>query len=413
MISIPEVKLVETSLLQEDGHNPNKMDKKSFEVLKKNIIKYGFLIPVITNKDYLVADGSHRLKAAKELKLLKVPVIAIPLKEVDRRIIRQVMNKLRGEHDKELDDEEYKFIFDEGSFEEFKELCCIDNKELVSFLDGKGEVVEDDFDTTEALTKPKYEVKLGDVWSLGSHRLMCGDSTNKEDVDKLMDNNIAILMVTDPPYGVNYDPKWRDEADKKGILGNRYPTRALGSVRNDERIDWSEAYELFNGNVAYIWHAGKYASEVAESIKKCNYEIISQIIWVKPHFALSRGDYHWRHEPCWYAVKKGKPHNWQGSRREQTVWEIAGMNAMGASHDEADKATGHGTQKPIECMSVPIRNNTNKEDIIYDCFGGSGSTLIACEKLNRKCYMMEIDTHYASVIIQRWEELTGKKAKKI
>jgi len=212
-------------------------------------------------------------------------------------------------------------------------------------------------------------------------------------------------MVTDPPYGVNYDPSWRDEADKAGVLGNKYPTRSLGKVKNDDRADWTEAWELFNGNVVYIYHAGLFSNVVGDSLIKAGFELKSQIIWVKPHFALSRGDYHWKHEPIWYGVRKGKQHQWQGSRKEHTVWEIAGMNVMGASHDEADEVTGHGTQKPIECMKRPILNSSKKHDIIYDPFGGSGSTLIACEQTKRKCYIMELDPKYCQVIKNRWEKL--------
>jgi DNA modification methylase len=219
-------------------------------------------------------------------------------------------------------------------------------------------------------------------------------------------------MVTDPPYGVNYDPAWRDEADKKGVLGNKYPTRSLGTVANDDRADWSEAWELFPGDVAYVYHAGLFSGVVGESLIKTGFDLISQIIWVKPHFALSRGDYHWKHEPVWYAVRKGRPHNWQGSRKEHTVWEIAGMNAMGSSHDEADEATGHGTQKPVKCMAMPVINNTAKGQGVYDPFCGSGSTLIACEQLNRPSFMMELEPKYCQITINRWEKLTGKKAVK-
>jgi DNA modification methylase len=219
-------------------------------------------------------------------------------------------------------------------------------------------------------------------------------------------------MVTDPPYGVEYNPSWRDEADKKGVLGNKYPTRAMGKVENDNRIDWSEAYDLFPGDVAYVYHAGKYAAEVQQSLINSGFEIVSQIIWVNPHFALSRGDYHWRHEPCWYANRKGRSHNWQGSRTEDTVWEIAGMNAMGGTHKVEDERTTHGTQKPVECMARPIRNNSKEGDWVYDCFGGSGSTLIAAEILNRNCFMMELDPTYCSSVIERWEHITKEMAVK-
>lgn len=399
-ILVPKIQLISTGKIIVDNTNPNIMGDKSFEALKKNIERYGFIIPVITNKDYKIADGYHRWKAARELGITEVPVIALDLEEVDRRMLRQILNKLRGEHDIEMDAVEYQFFLDEGQGELFDELNAAMS----------GDVEEDDF-VPDLEKEPKYEVNKGDVYTLGDHRLMCGDSTIKEDVDKLMDGNKAILMVTDPPYGVEYDASWRQEAAEKGHIN--YGARSVGKVNNDDRIDWSDAYKLFNGDVCYVWHAGKYAKEVAESILICGFEIISQIIWVKPHFAISRGDYHWQHEPCWYANRKGKKHNWQGSRKDSTTWEINNGTFQGGKRDQADKPTGHSTQKPIECMGKPITNNSGVGEGVYDPFGGSGSTLIAAEQLNRKCYMMELDPKYCSVIIERWETLTGEVAEKI
>jgi DNA modification methylase len=243
--------------------------------------------------------------------------------------------------------------------------------------------------------------ELGDTWILGNHRLHCGDSTNPQHVDQLLNKINPILMVTDPPYGVNYDPEWRDGCD----LG--IGERSRGKVDNDDKVDWSDAYSLFTGDIVYIWHAGVFSPDVGLHIKNCGFEIVSQIIWVKQHFALSRGDYHWQHEPCWYAVRKGKKHNWQGARDQKTTWDILNNNAFGGG---GEKTWGHGTQKPIECMARPIQNNTKPNDYVYDPFGGSGTTLIACEKFGRKCLMMELSPLYCDVIIKRWQDFSGKKA---
>jgi DNA modification methylase len=201
-------------------------------------------------------------------------------------------------------------------------------------------------------------------------------------------------MVTDPPYGVEYDPQWRVDAAAKGNLS--YGASAVGKVQNDDRVDWGEAYQLFGAQVAYVWHAGKYSPEVAKSLNDSGFEIISQIIWVKPTFAISRGDYHWQHEPCWYAHRKGATHNWQGSRSETTTWEIERGCAT---------KTGHGTEKPVECMAKPIRNNTKPGQLVCDPFLGSGTTLVACEQLSREGVGIEIDPKYVAVTLERLSEM--------
>jgi DNA modification methylase len=209
-------------------------------------------------------------------------------------------------------------------------------------------------------------------------------------------------MVTDPPYGVEYDPSWRDGAD----LG--VGERSRGKVQNDDIVDWTDAYTLFEGDVVYVWHAGKFTHIVAKNLEDCGFDIVSQIIWAKQHFALSRGDYHWQHEPCWYGARKGKKHHWRGARDQSTVWEIKNNNSFGNSNKE--ETWGHGTQKPVECMQKPIENNSLANDYVYDPFGGSGTTLIACEKTGRRCLMMELDEKYCDIIIRRWQKFTGKQA---
>jgi DNA modification methylase len=241
---------------------------------------------------------------------------------------------------------------------------------------------------------------LGDIYLLGDHRIMCGDSTDKESVLKLLGGGVPSLMVTDPPYGVEYDPNWRNEAERKN--GEAFGGRAIGKVLNDDRADWREAWELYPGNVAYVWHSALHSSEVDASLVAAGFEIRSQIIWAKHRFAISRGHYHWQHEPCWYAVRKNESGNWSGDRSQTTLWAI--------THNASD--TGHGTQKPIECMLRPIENNSKSGDIVYDPFLGSGTTLIAAEKSGRTCYGMELSPQYVDVIVKRWEDFTGRKAEK-
>lgn len=249
----------------------------------------------------------------------------------------------------------------------------------------------DEFDATP--DSGPTRTALGDLWLIGGrHRLFVGDCTVPENVTRLMGGAKPHLMVTDPPYGVEYDPDWRNKALRSD--GTPSDGRAVGTVTNDDRADWREAWALFPGDVAYCWHAGRHASSVQASLEAADFEIRCQIIWAKNMFAIGRGDYHWKHEPCWYAVRKGKTGHYNGDRSQTTVWEI----------DKPRKSeTGHSTQKPVECMAKPIENNSNPGDAIYDPFLGSGTTLIAAHRLNRTCYGMEISDRYADVILKRCE----------
>jgi len=231
--------------------------------------------------------------------------------------------------------------------------------------------------------------KRGEVYALGPHRLMCGDSTSAEDVAALLGGDEPNLMVTDPPYGVSYDPDWRNEAAERLQFVNPNNWRR-GEVHNDDRADWSEAWALFPGAVAYVWHASWFIGEVKASLEADKLEARSLIVWAKPRFSISRGHYHWQHEPCWYAVRKGKTAAWAGDRSQTTLWAIPlDANAEG----------GHSTQKPLECMERPIRNH---EGDVYDPFLGSGTTLIAAARQGRRCYGMEISPAYCDVIRKRW-----------
>jgi DNA modification methylase len=255
------------------------------------------------------------------------------------------------------------------------------------------EIVEDEIPEppVDPITKP------GDIWILGEHRLLCGDSTKAEDVGRLMAGAKADMMVTDPPYGVEYDADWRNQAKRPD--GTAYGASALGKVSNDDRADWRESWALFHGDIAYVWHADCRSPEVAESLTVCDFVIRNLIVWAKNSMVIGRGDYHHQHEPCWYVVRKGCPGRRTDDRTQTTLWQI----------DKPQKSeTGHSTQKPVECMARPMRNH--EAELIYDPFLGSGTTLIAAEQLGRKCYGMEISPQYCDVIVKRWETLTGKKA---
>lgn len=372
--------------------NPRTITKEAYNRLKARITKRGFHDIIKVTQDMVILSGNQRRRALEELGIETVD-IRVPDRELTLEEMQEVAlesNRSDGEWD-----------WDQlANFDpELLKGVGFEDKELAKNF--QIEVREDE----APAPRPDPGVKLGDLFQLGRHRLLCGDSTVEADVVRLMGSDTPNLRVTDPPYGVDYDPEWREGHD----LG--VGKRSRGRVKNDNQIDWSPAFRIFKGNVAYVWHAGKYASQVQIGIESAGFDIVSQIIWAKQHFVISRGDYHWQHEPCWYAVRHGSSHAWQGLRDQATVWEINNNNSFGNSKKE--QTWGHGTQKPVECMARPIKNNSPEQGGVYDPFGGSGTTLIACEQLNRKCYMMEIDPQYVRVVIDRWEEFTGQKAEKL
>lgn len=379
------------SSLKDYHKNPRSLTKDQEAHLRISLEKFGLIDKPVINLDNTIIGGHQRKRTLKKLGYKEVecnvPSRMLEPKEIEELCIR--LNKNTGEWDYELlaNQWEPSDLIDWGFTED-----------ELQFKVEEIEGTEPDEDVLEPPKDPK--TKLGDVFVLGNHRLMCGDSTNPDSVSSLLNGEKPILMVTDPPYGVNYDPNWRGKAGK-GI-------KAVGKVQNDDKINWALVWHLFPGAVAYVWHAGKYCSEVQKSLEEAEFEIISQIIWVKQNFALSRGDYHWQHEPCWYAVKKGCEHNWQGSRKESTTWEISNLNCFVKSKEE-DARTAHSTQKPLECMAKPIKNNTSEGEGVYDPFSGSGTTLIACEESNRKSYCMELDPAYCDIIVERWIKFMNKK----
>jgi DNA modification methylase len=359
------------------------------------ISEFGFRIPIVARSDGTVVDGHLRLKAARRLGLAQVPVaLADDLTPAQIKAFRLLAN--RSASWAEWDDELLALELEDLRVENFDlARTGFDDEELNRLLQGLGDGA---FDAGEdQVPEPPADPvsRPGDLWLLGPHRLLCGDATVATDVERLLAGMVPHLMVTDPPYGVDYDPGWRNEA---GVSA----TARTGKVRNDDRADWREAWALFPGDVAYIWHAGVHARTVAESLEVCGFRIRSQIVWAKPRFVLGRGDYHWQHEPCWYAVREGATGHWQGARDQSTVWTI------GAGKE--DEATVHGTQKPVECMRRPILNNSARGDAVYEPFCGSGSTLIATETTGRVCLGIEIDPRYCDVVVGRWQKLTGGKA---
>jgi DNA modification methylase len=377
--------------------NPRKNDH-AVDRMAASINEFGFKIPILARSNGEVVDGHLRLKAAAKLKLAEVPVILCDeWTDAQVKAFRLMVNRSVNWADWDtelvaLEIQELKgFDFDLA-------LTGFDPPEIDEFLLASDQEKSSEDEIPNAgpvVTLP------GDLWICGAHRVLCASATSAEAVGTLFGTSRPALMVTDPPYGVEYDPCWRERAG----LGQQ---RQTGEVPNDDRADWTEAYKLFPGDVAYVWHAGVHAAEVTAGLASAGFEIRSQIIWCKQHFALGRGDFHWQHEPCWYAVRRGKPSNWCGDRTQSTVWPVKNLNPFGGSQDE--EPTGHGTQKPVELMRRPILNNTVRGDIVYDPFLGSGTTLIAAESTGRICYGLDVEPRYVDLAIRRWQKLTGQSA---
>lgn len=424
---IKELRRVHSSSLRPNPKNWRTHPKAQQDALRGLLAEVGIADAVLAREcddgSLMLLDGHLRVESLPDA---EVPVLILDVNEAEGDKILATLDPLAAMA--EADADKLEGLLREvqtgsealaGMLEELAEKSGV-------LEDSDKEIIED-----EVPQPPAQPItKLGDLWMLGEHRLLCGDSTKEEDVSRLMDGKTPFLMVTDPPYGVKYSPEWRKEA---GV--NK--SKRMGAVKNDDRASWAAAYMHFNGDVAYVWHAGKFSSVVERGLASAGLEVRYQIIWVKKRFALSRGHYHWRHEPCWVAVRKQcSSVKWNGGRKQQTVWadivdawsnehEIfagkvdeetvacfdASMTTVWEiSHNDKEEKTIHGTQKPVQCMSRPISHHGDVSDIVYDPFLGSGTTISAAEQLNRICYGIELSPQYCDVIVKRWENLTGKKA---
>lgn len=391
---VKELRRVPAGELLPNERNWRKHPKAQQEALQGILAEIGYagaLIAYETPKGLKLIDGHLRASTTPET---EVPVLVLDVDDAEAAKLLASLDPLAAMAEA-----------DAGALDSLLRDVQTGNQALADMLtnlaeeagcewakEQQKEVIEDEVPEPPAdpVTKP------GDLWLLGEHRVLCGDSTKAEDVARLMGGAKAEMMVTDPPYGVEYDPSWRAEVNDDGPNSKR----AVGKVANDDRADWTEAWQLFDGNVAYVWHADRYSPVVADSLEATGLEVRYLIIWAKQRHTFGRGHYHHQHEPCWCVVRKGSTASWAGDRTQTTLWQIDNNR-----HND----TGHGTQKPVECMARPIRNHEGR--LIYDPFLGSGTTLIAAEQLGRTCYGMEISPAYCDVIVARWEKLTGKKGK--
>lgn len=360
--------------------------------------EWGWTNPVLVDEAGGIIAGHGRVLAARTLGFAEVPVmVARGWTEAQRRAYVLADNQLalNAGWDAELLNVELKGLGEMG-FD--LDLLGFDN--LDALMADKTAGLTDPDDAPEAPADPV--AALGDVWLMGRHRIVCGDCTDPLVVDKALNGVKPHLMVTDPPYGVEYDANWRNESARTSSgMGNRaIGAGAVGKVLNDDRADWREAWSLFPGDVAYVWHAGLFAGVVADSLVAADFKLRSQIIWKKSNFAIGRGDYHWHHEPCWYAVRRTG--HWAGDRKQSTIWEIP---------KPQKSETGHSTQKPVGCMKRPIENNSSAGQAVYEPFSGSGTTIIAGEMTGRSIHAIELNPAYVDVAVMRWQAFTGEQAK--
>lgn len=383
--------------------------------LVNSIREFGWTNPVLIDAEGGIIAGHARVMAAKQAGIDPVPCIPLGhLSEAQRRALVIADNQLAisgAGWDLALLRSELSLLR-EGGFN--LDLLGFEAPDLASIFDRSGGRTDPD---AAPPLPPVATTVRGDLWRLDRHVLLCGDATARDDVARVLAGAPTPgLMVTDPPYGVGYDAAWRLRA------GLNNPEAAFGEVQNDDRADWSAAWALFPGAVAYVWHGGLAAGVVQPSLVAAGFETRAQIVWVKTRPVISRGAYHWQHEPALYAVRQGEPDGWarfvdehevagyavrrgksarwEGGRKQSTVWFI--------EHLKSD--TGHSTQKPVECMKRPMDNNSKPGELVYDPFVGSGTSIIAAEMNARACLALEIDPAYCDVAVERWQAFTGKRA---
>lgn len=370
-----------------------------------NIIRdSGFTNPVLIDDEDVIIAGHGRVLAAKKLKMAEVPCVRVsgltPEQIKALRLSDNQTGLLSGWDDALLRVE----LADLQASGFDLSLTGFGSLELTGIFSTQEGNTDPD-ETPEAPAQPV--TRPGDLWKLGDHLIVCGDSTDKATVDRVLAGQKPHLMVTDPPYGVNYDPNWRNEVGitregvaqriKTGKTVKPLRARAVGLVANDDRADWREAWALFPGDVAYVWHGDRGSSLVEASLHAVGFETRNLIVWNKSQMIIGRGHYHSKHEPCWYMVRKGGNGHWSGDRKQTTVWDI----------DHRKSETGHGTQKPVEAMARPIRNNSAPGDHIYEPFSGSGTTIIAAQMNKRVCHAVELMPAYVDVACTRFAAFTG------
>ena len=393
MNKVSEMNLVDVDKLIPYVNNARTHSKEQINKLRASIREFGFINPVIIDRDYNVIAGHGRILASQEEGIDKVPCVFVDyLTDAQKKayIIADNRMALDADWDEELLKIEIESLKDEDfdlSFTGF------DESELLDLFgdDSKGKVEDDNFDLSSALEKASF-VEKGDVWTVGKHRLMCGDATSKEDVQTLMGDTKGNLILTDPPYGVSFKSSSGLTIENDSMKNDEFYNFLLSAFKN-------MADHLEKGGSAYVFHADTEGLNFRKAFVDSGFHLAGCCIWVKNSLVLGRSDYQWQHEPVLYGFMQNGKHRWYSDRKQTTIWNF----------DKPKKNSNHPTSKPLDLLSYPISNSTQENAVVIDTFGGSGSTLMACEKMNRICYTMEVDEKYASVILRRYVEDTGDK----
>ncbi|MGH2465819.1 MAG: DNA modification methylase, partial [Candidatus Limnocylindrales bacterium] len=424
--------------LRPDPANPRRSSDDARDALTRSLRQVGFVQPVLARReDGVVIGGHQRLVAARRLGLETVPVTYLDISVEQAHLLGLALSKISGSWDDQL---LARLLADlQASAELDLSLAGFAEDEVKNLLRSLAAQEKADrleaFDLEAALQQAAKEPRsmAGDLFLLGEHRLLCGDATSPADVTQLLGGAEPRLLSTDPPYGVSLDPTWRDgvyngfgaaEAPYMRLDGQIEPDNATPAkpgargrtkghrnttISGDTRVDWSEAYALVPSlDVGYVWHADRHAPAVAEGLIRIGFEIVCQAVWDKGMFALGRSSYHWGHEPCWVVRRKGAKVPFYGERDQSTVWRVPSPKMIMGGSREAKQ--DHPAQKPALLSEIPIRNHLRVGEAVYDPFTGSGTTLIAADRLGRRCLAMEIEPRYVDVILARWEAFTGDMA---
>ena len=365
-------------------HSPEQINK-----LRASLREFGFINPVIVDDKFNIVAGHGRVMAAQAEGIKEIPCVYVDyLTEAQKKAYILADNRMAMDAgwDEEMLRVELEALQD-MAFD--LSMTGFDDKELADLFKTEEEVEDDDFDLDAALEKAAF-VKKGDIWTVGRHRLMCGDATSAEDVTKLMDGKKANIIVTDPPYGVSFKSSDGLSIQNDSLKGDEFYQFLLQAFKN-------MADNLTKGGAAYVFHADTEGLNFRKAFIDAGFHLAGCCIWVKNSLVLGRSDYQWQHEPVLYGFLQNGNHPWYSDRKQTTIWNF----------DKPKRNKNHPTSKPLDLLGYPIQNSSQANGIVIDTFGGSGSTMMACEQTNRICYMMELDEKYASVILRRYVEDGG------